>query len=232
MKQKIDEYYKEALGVEWYQELKPILYSSMMNNIRAYIINKRGSKGAEIYPRQEEVFSAFKCTSYSDTKIVILGQDCYHTPGHAHGLAFSSKHRVCPPSLRNILKEVDNDIYPKTYQSRNTWRLDTWANQGVLLLNTALTVEKGNPGSHIGIWQPFTKSVIEVLNKRKGLIYMLWGGYAKQFKTCIDVSNNYVLEAAHPSPLSANKGFFGCKHFSKANELLSEKYGKEFTIKW
>lgn len=182
-----------------------------------------------IFPPKQLVFSAFT-TNLSDIKVVILGQDPYHTPGAAEGLAFSvPKKQPIPPSLINIYKEIDNDIGHHTNTSGS---LREWQKQGVLLLNTVLTVEAHKPKSHSGKgWEIFTTSVISYLNReREGLVFMLWGRDARNKKSLIDEKRHLVLEAAHPSPLSAYNGFFGCKHFSKCNEYL-EKKGKE-PIKW
>ena len=182
-----------------------------------------------IFPPKQLVFSAFT-TNLSDIKVVILGQDPYHTPGAAEGLAFSvPKKQPIPPSLINIYKEIDNDIGHHTNTSGS---LREWQKQGVLLLNTVLTVEAHKPKSHSGKgWEIFTTSVISYLNReREGLVFMLWGRDARNKKSLIDEKRHLVLEAAHPSPLSAYNGFFGCKHFSKCNEYLKEK-GKE-PIKW
>lgn len=182
-----------------------------------------------IFPPKQLVFSAFT-TNLSDIKVVILGQDPYHTPGAAEGLAFSvPKKQPIPPSLINIYKEIDNDIGHHTNTSGS---LREWQKQGVLLLNTVLTVEAHKPKSHSGKgWEIFTTSVISYLNReREGLVFMLWGRDARNKKSLIDEKRHLILEAAHPSPLSAYNGFFGCKHFSKCNEYLKEK-GKE-PIEW
>ena len=182
-----------------------------------------------IFPPKQLVFSAFT-TNLSDIKVVILGQDPYHTPGAAEGLAFSvPKKQPIPPSLINIYKEIDNDI---GHHANTSGSLREWQKQGVLLLNTVLTVEAHKPKSHSGKgWEIFTTSVISYLNReREGLVFMLWGRDARNKKSLIDEKRHLVLEAAHPSPLSAYNGFFGCKHFSKCNEYLKEK-GKE-PIKW
>ena len=182
-----------------------------------------------IFPPKQLVFSAFT-TNLNDIKVVILGQDPYHTPGAAEGLAFSvPKKQPIPPSLINIYKEIDNDI---GHHANTSGSLREWQKQGVLLLNTVLTVEAHKPKSHSGKgWEIFTTSVISYLNReREGLVFMLWGRDARNKKSLIDEKRHLVLEAAHPSPLSAYNGFFGCKHFSKCNEYLKEK-GKE-PIKW
>lgn len=182
-----------------------------------------------IFPPKKLVFSAFS-TDLSLVKVVILGQDPYHTPGAAEGLAFSvPSSQPIPPSLINIYKEIDADI---GHHVNTSGSLRGWQKQGVLLLNTVLTVEAHRAGSHRGKgWETFTTEVIKYLNrKRDGLVFILWGRDARNKKTLIDSSRHLILEAAHPSPLSAYNGFFGCKHFSKCNDYLM-KNGKE-PIKW
>lgn len=175
----------------------------------------------KIYPPGSLIFNAFNLTPFEDVKVVILGQDPYHGYNQAHGLSFSVlKGTKPPPSLRNMYKEIKADIgveMPKAYGD-----LTHWAKQGVFLLNSALTVRDGEPNSHAKIgWQIFTDAVISTLsNKREGLIFLLWGLYAQQKQSLIDETKHHVLKAAHPSPLSAEKGFMGCKHFSKTNEWL------------
>ena len=173
-----------------------------------------------IYPNMHNIFEALKHTSYKDTKVLILGQDPYHGENQAHGLAFSVQPNVAiPPSLLNIYKELKNDI--GCFIPNNGY-LIPWADQGVLLLNTALTVRAHEANSHKGKgWEIFTDRIIELLNDRKDpVIFVLWGANARKKKELIDNSRHYILEAPHPSPLSASRGFFGCKHFSKINEIL------------
>ena len=172
-----------------------------------------------IYPKKAQVFSAFT-TDLNEVKVVILGQDPYHTPGAAHGLAFSvPSSQPIPPSLINIYKEIDNDIGHHVNQTGN---LKNWQNQGVLLLNTVLTVEAHKAGSHRGKgWEIFTTEVIKYLNEtRPHLVFLLWGRDARNKKSLIDTTKHLVLESPHPSPLSAHAGFFGNHHFSKTNEFL------------
>lgn len=172
-----------------------------------------------VYPHRENVFKAFKYTSYLDTKIVIIGQDPYINPNQAHGLAFSvMKDAKIPPSLRNIFKEIEND----TGVNNICGSLTNWAEQGVLLLNAVLTVRQGQIGSHRGKgWETFTDKVIELLNQREDpVIFMLWGNDAKKKMDLITNPNHFLLTAVHPSPQSSYNGFFGCRHFSKANEIL------------
>lgn len=180
-----------------------------------------------VYPNMYDIFNALKITAYNDVRVVILGQDPYHGEGQAHGLSFSVKPDIpVPPSLLNMYKELQNDL--GCYIPNNGF-LEKWAKQGVLLLNTALTVRANSANSHKGMgWEIFTDTVIEHLNNREeSVIFMLWGNNAKSKKPLIMGNNSkrhVILEAAHPSPLSAHSGFFGCKHFSKANEHL-EKMG-------
>lgn len=175
-----------------------------------------------IYPPGNLIFNAFNQTPFNRVKIVLLGQDPYHGPGQAHGLCFSVPDGVPhPPSLQNIFKEIQSDLGIPVPQKSD---LTFWARQGVLLINAILTVRAGEPTSHQNKgWEKFTDAVIRNLSeKRKDLIFLLWGNYAQAKEALIDGSRHHILKAAHPSPLSANRGFFGCKHFSKANEILSE----------
>ena len=174
-----------------------------------------------VYPPKQQVFSAFT-TDLNDVKVVILGQDPYHEPGQAHGLAFSVKKGVMPPpSLKNIYKELHDDL---GVTAPSHGELTEWAKQGVLLLNTALTVRRGQANSHRGKgWETFTDSVIRILNdKPEPLVFLLWGGNAKGKLPLLTNPKHLVLTAAHPSPLSAFNGFFGCRHFSKANAYLQQ----------
>jgi len=177
------------------------------------------NSGKKIYPEPKNFFKAFEICSYENVKVVILGQDPYHTPNAANGLAFSvNKNQKLPPSLKNIFKEIKNDVGVEN----ETGNLTKWAKQGVLLLNSSLTVVEGMPGSHSQIgWQIFTDKAVQLIQRKKKVIFMLWGNFAKQKKQLIE-DDNFILEAPHPSPFSANSGFFGCKHFSKANEILSD----------
>ena len=173
-----------------------------------------------IYPNMYNIFEALKHTSYKDTKVLILGQDPYHGENQAHGLAFSVQPNVAiPPSLLNMYKELKNDI--GCFIPNNGY-LIPWADQGVLLLNTALTVRAHEANSHKGKgWEVFTDRIIKLLNDRNDpVIFVLWGANARKKKELIDSSRHYILEAPHPSPLSASRGFFGCRHFSKINKIL------------
>ena len=180
-------------------------------------------KSKKIYPPKNEIFNAFRHTAFKDVKVVILGQDPYHGPHQAEGLSFSVKNDVRkPPSLQNIFKELNSDLnipFPETNS------LIPWADQGVLLLNTVLTVEASHPASHKGLgWEEFTDEVIRILNaKETPIVFILWGAFAKSKKTLITNPIHYIIESAHPSPFSANNGFFGSKPFSKTNNFLISK---------
>ena len=192
---------------------------SYFREIKNSLISDHNS-GKKIYPKPNNFFKAFEICPYEEVKIVILGQDPYHTPGTANGLAFSvSKNQKLPPSLKNIFKEIQEDLGIKNEKGD----LTRWAEQGVLLLNSSLSVIEGMPGSHSQIgWQTFTDRAVKLIQKKKNIIFMLWGNFAKQKKELIE-DGNHILEASHPSPFSANVGFFGCKHFSKANKMLIDQ---------
>lgn len=177
--------------------------------------------GKVIYPEDGQVFSAFEMTPLENVRVVILGQDPYHGPGQAHGLAFSVLSGVrVPPSLKNIFKEIRNDI---GCDIPPDGCLDAWARRGVLLLNSVLTVESGEPASHAGVgWEEFTDQVVNILNDRsKGLVFLLWGAYAQKKGRYINRDKHLVLGTSHPSPLSAHRGFLGCRHFSKTNAWMT-----------
>ncbi len=183
-------------------------------------------------PKGNEIFNALSTTPFDKVRIVIMGQDPYPTPGHAHGLCFSVQEQVrpLPPSLKNIFKEIESDLGIKTPENGNLMR---WTSQGVLLLNAVLTVKSGAARSHQGKgWEKFTNTIIEKLSSdNENIVFMLWGGDAKKKKKLIDTNKHFVLESGHPSPLSANRGYwFGNKHFSKANNFLQSKGLKE--IAW
>lgn len=175
-----------------------------------------------IYPPGSQIFSAFNLTPLTAVKVVIIGQDPYHGTGQAHGLCFSVPDSIAiPPSLVNIYKEINNDLgipIPKT------GNLENWARQGVLLLNATLTVRAGNAGSHQGKgWEIFTDTVIKTVSDlRAGIVFLLWGKYAQEKQSLIDKEKHFILTAPHPSPFSANRGFFGCRHFSRTNQILIE----------
>lgn len=189
-------------------------------NTLAYV-GKARQHGTTIYPPQKDVFNAFRYTELSEVKVVILGQDPYHGPNQAHGLSFSVRPGIpAPPSLVNMYKELAKDI--ADFQYPNHGYLVSWAQQGVLLLNTVLTVEQGKAHSHAHLgWETFTDKVIAAINQhRAGVVFLLWGSHAQKKGQFIDNQKHFVLKAPHPSPLSANRGFFGCRHFSKTNKIL------------
>lgn len=213
---------------DWLSELK---ICSKLDNINAPIsyIKNEIENGKEISPKIDNIFNAFKYCSFSSAKVVIFGQDPYFQRGFANGLAFSvNKNQTVPASLRNIYKEIENDI---GYVSNKDGCLENWAQQGVLLLNSSLSVEVLKPGSHSNIgWDKFIIDIIKTLNKKNNIVFILWGNHAKQYLKYIDNDNNLILSAAHPSPFSAYRGFFGSKHFSKCNSYLKKNNLKE--IKW
>ncbi|MCC4782253.1 uracil-DNA glycosylase [Vibrio splendidus] len=190
-------------------------------SVLAFVEQQRNS-GKTVYPPQEQVFSAFDMTPFESVRVVILGQDPYHGANQAHGLAFSVLPGVkIPPSLRNMYKELAQDI--EGFEIPSHGYLDTWASQGVLMLNTVLTVEEAKAHSHAKCgWETFTDTIIAELNQRsEPIIFLLWGAHAQKKGQAIDADKHHVLVAPHPSPLSARRGFFGCQHFSMTNELLS-----------
>ncbi|AMG02736.1 uracil-DNA glycosylase [Vibrio mimicus] len=187
-------------------------------------VESQRQAGKVIYPPAKDVFNAFRFTEFGDVKVVILGQDPYHGPNQAHGLCFSVLPGVkTPPSLVNIYKELAQDI--PGFQIPQHGYLQSWAQQGVLLLNTVLTVEQGMAHSHANTgWETFTDRVIDALNQhRTGLVFLLWGSHAQKKGRMIDRQRHHVLMAPHPSPLSAHRGFLGCQHFSKTNQVLQEQ---------
>ncbi|GEA10740.1 uracil-DNA glycosylase [Alteromonas sp. KUL49] len=194
-------------------------FQSLMQKVEA-----SRAAGNNVYPPSSDVFNALSITSLSDVKVVILGQDPYHGPRQAHGLCFSVLPDVkTPPSLVNIYKELANDIDGFAIPEHGT--LTKWAEQGVLLLNTVLTVEQGKAHSHAKWgWETFTDSVINAVNQHcSNVVFLLWGAHAQKKGASLDTSKHLVLSAPHPSPLSAHRGFFGCKHFSEANDYLAKK---------
>ena len=201
----------------WDNVLKDEYNKDYFKRLRSFLKKEYSTKIC--YPKKEEIFNALKYTNYEDVKVVILGQDPYHGENEAHGFCFSVRNAVRrPPSLNNILKELYDDL--KIVRKEN--ELTSWAEQGVLLLNSVLTVVKDTPLSHRGIgWEEFTDSIIKKINEKDStVVYILWGSYASSKKYLITNPKHYVIESAHPSPLSANKGFFGSKPFSKTNEIL------------
>ncbi|MBE6673767.1 MAG: uracil-DNA glycosylase [Ruminococcaceae bacterium] len=216
------------LGNDWDEILKGEFEKDYYLKIREYLKSEYFTKS--IFPPMHDIFNALKYTPFENTKVVILGQDPYHEPGQAHGLSFSVKRGVkIPPSLVNIYKELHDDI---GMEIPNHGELTSWAKQGVLLLNATLTVRQGQANSHQKIgWATFTDNVIKLLNSsQRPIVFLLWGGNARSKKVYITGKHHLVLETVHPSPLSAYNGFFGCKHFSKANEFLT-KTGQE-AIDW
>ena len=203
----------------WDELLKDEFKKPYYLKLRQFLINEYRSQ--VIYPNMYDIFNAMKITSYEDVKVVIIGQDPYHGENQAHGLSFSVKKGIAPPpSLVNIFKEIKSDV--GVDNSGKHGELTKWAEEGVLLLNSCLTVRAGKANSHRGLgWENFTDDVIRLLNQReKPMVFMLWGANAKAKAQLITNPAHLVLTAAHPSPLSAYNGFFGCKHFSKANDFL------------
>jgi len=220
MEVRIEESWKQALQSEFDKPYFARLVS--------YLHQEKAS-GATIYPPGGSIFRAFDLTPVDKVKVVILGQDPYHGPGQAMGLSFSVPDGVqAPPSLKNIFKEIENELGIKMSGRTN---LESWAKQGVLLLNAVLTVRGGQPTSHSSIgWQEFTDAVIKFISDNcTGVVFMLWGNFARSKRDLIDTDRHYVLEAAHPSPL-ARGAFFGCGHFSRANEILRNENKTE--INW
>ncbi|MFM1514426.1 uracil-DNA glycosylase [Helcococcus ovis] len=205
------------IGNGWDNILEKILKSDEFQNF--YINLSREYDIYDVYPNYENIFNAFKLTKYEDIKIVIIGQDPYHQKGQANGLAFSVNSNIkTPPSLKNIFKEISSDL---GIENKNP-DLTAWAKQGVLLLNTILTVKDSNPRSYANsYWGVFSVEVIKKISERKNIIFMLWGNDAISLSKYID-EDNFILTSTHPSPLSAYRGFLGCKHFSKANEILEQ----------
>lgn len=199
---------KEEFGKVYFQQIVTFLKAEK-------------SAGRIIYPPGPLIFNAFNKTPFSKVEVVLLGQDPYHNKGQAHGLSFSVPDGIPkPPSLINIFKELENDLGIPPPKNGN---LERWATQGVLLLNASLTVRQNEPASHSKIgWLQFTDTVIsKISEQKKGIVFLLWGKFAQDKQSIIDETKHYVLKAAHPSPFSADKGFFGCRHFSKTNELLA-----------
>lgn len=206
----------------WAEILAEERKKAYFTDLTLFIESER-KNSKRIYPADDEIFNALRLTPFSSVKVVIFGQDPYHQAGQAHGLAFSVKPSVrIPPSLKNIFKELSNDLNIKTPL---TGHLTKWALQGVLLLNAVLSVEDSKPMSHAEKgWETFTDRIIgELSESRDHLVFMLWGSYARKKAELIDKSKHLILEAPHPSPLSAHRGFLGCRHFSKANSYLLQQ---------
>ncbi len=218
---KIEQSWKDALNKEFEKDY----FKNLTNFVRGEYLS-----GKTIYPAAKNIFNAFNLCPLTDVKVVIIGQDPYHEPGQAHGLCFSVESGVdLPPSLMNIYKEIESDLGHKSITNGD---LTAWANQGVLLLNATLTVRAHAAASHAGHgWETFTDAVIKtVAANQKNVVYMLWGSFAQQKAVMVDKNQNLVLMSAHPSPLSAYRGFFGNHHFSRANEYLVQ-HGKQ-PINW
>ncbi len=216
------------IGNEWDALLADEIKKDYYLRLREFL--KQEYSTHRIYPPMNDIFNALRRTSYSDVKAVILGQDPYHGAGQAHGMCFSVKKGTPPPpSLQNIFKELKSDL---GIDPPDHGELTAWADSGVLLLNTVLTVREGQANSHKGMgWEQFTDRIIELLNQReKPMVFLLWGGNARSKARLITNPNHLVLQCAHPSPLSAYNGFFGCRHFSKTNEFL-EQHGID-PINW
>ena len=217
----IEESWKEALR----DEFDKVYFQHIITFLKA-----EKASGKIIYPPGPLFFNAFEKTPFENLKVVIIGQDPYHNKGQAHGLSFSVPDGITkPPSLVNIFKELKNDLGIPIPENGN---LEKWATQGVLLLNASLSVRQNEPGSHSQTgWLQFTDSVIKrISEKKQGVIFLLWGKFAQEKQRLIDETKHYVMKAAHPSPFSADKGFFGCKHFSRTNELLMQQ--KKAPIDW
>jgi uracil-DNA glycosylase len=210
---KLEESWKSVLA----DEFEKPYFELLRNFVRQETLTQT------IYPSGCDIFKAFELTPFHNVQVVILGQDPYHGDGQAHGLCFSVPEGVAlPPSLRNIFKELNRDTGFKIPVNGN---LESWARQGVLLLNTVLTVRKNQAGSHAGKgWEQFTDAVIEKVSmNRQGVVFLLWGNYARRKKILIDSAKHFIMEAAHPSPLSAHNGFWGCGHFSKTSSILAQQ---------
>ena len=219
---------KKLIGNDWDNLLEEEFQKDYYKNLRGFLIEEYREK--TIFPGMHDIFTALKLTPYKRVKVVILGQDPYHGRGQSHGLAFSVKKGVrIPPSLRNMFKELNEDL---GVPIPNNGYLEKWAKQGVLLLNTSLTVREAEANSHSKIgWEIFTDTIIELLNERETpVVFILWGNNAKSKEKYITNKNHYIIKSVHPSPLSASRGFFGSKPFSKTNKFL-KSLGKE-EIDW
>ncbi|MDB5020048.1 MAG: Uracil-DNA glycosylase [Pedobacter sp.] len=207
----------------WQSVLSEEFEKDYMKSLRAFLVQEK-QNGKTVFPKSTDVFNAFNHTPFDNVKVVIIGQDPYHGQGQAHGLAFSvQKGITVPPSLKNIYKELETDI--EGFNKPDHGSLMQWADDGVLLLNATLTVRAHEAGSHQGKgWEIFTDRAIQLLSEeRDNLVFLLWGKFAQNKSVLIDENKHTILKAAHPSPFSAYNGFFGCKHFSKSNEVLIEK---------
>ena len=206
------------ISADWRDILQPEFDKPYFEQLTKFVRSEYGT--TQVFPAGRNIFRAFDKCPFESLKVVIIGQDPYHGVGQANGLCFSVDDGVpFPPSLQNIFKEINDDLGVAVPASGN---LDRWAEQGVLLLNAVLTVRAHEAASHAGRgWEQFTDAVVRIINERKqGIVYMLWGNYAQRKGQVADASKNLILKSVHPSPLSVYRGFFGCKHFSKANEFL------------
>lgn len=214
------------LEASWKAVLAGEFEKPYMQRLREFLQREKQARKV-IYPRGENIFHALDSTPLPEVKVVIIGQDPYHGPRQAHGLCFSVQPGVpLPPSLENIFREINDDLAaPGKRLDGSRGCLDAWARQGVLLLNAVLTVERGRAASHQGKgWETFTDAIVNVLNTgREGLVFMLWGGYAQRKGELVDRGRHCVLTSSHPSPLSAHRSFFGCRHFSRANAYLESR---------
>ena len=216
------------MEASWKEQLIDEFQAPYFKDLKEFLVQERSQHVC--YPKGSQIFNAFQYLPFEEVKVVILGQDPYHGPNQAHGLCFSVPMGIKPPpSLVNIFKEIEADL---NIPIPNHGNLELWAKQGVLLLNATLTVRANQAGSHQGKgWELFTDAVIRNLSeKREGIVFLLWGSYAITKSKIIDSSKHFILTAPHPSPLSAHRGFLGCKHFSQTNEIL-EKQGKT-PINW
>lgn len=219
---------KPSINKNWHEVLASEFDSEYFIKLNDFLVDEKSK--FKVFPQEDQIFEALNLTPPEDIKVVIIGQDPYHNDGQAHGLSFSVQKGVkIPPSLKNIYKELNQDV---DLEIPNHGFLDEWAKQGVLLLNATLTVRAHEPGSHQKKgWENFTNAIIKsISDKKENVVFLLWGRFAQQKEQLIDTSKHHVLKAAHPSPFSAHNGFFGCKHFSKTNDILKSK-GIE-TIDW
>jgi len=224
----MDEKINPTMDEGWKAVLQPEFEKEYFSKLKQFLVEEK--KHHVVYPPGPMIFAAFNHTPFSDVKVVILGQDPYHGPDQAHGLSFSVPNGVPkPPSLINMFKEIKADL---GYPIPGSGNLEKWADQGVLLLNATLTVRAHTAGSHQKQgWEQFTDAVIKTISERKeGVVFLLWGAYAQAKEALIDTTKHHILKAPHPSPLSASRGFLGCRHFSKTNELL--RYQGQSAIDW
>jgi uracil-DNA glycosylase len=233
--QELKIFFKEKVET-WYDPLKQFLHSDAFMSIGRYI-NVR-SKETIVMPSPDRIFRAFHLTKWDEVRVVIINQDPYPASEYASGIAFGIDNEFenlfipYPASLQNILDEVENDLYNGL--NFPDYTLESWCKQGVLMLNAALTVENGIPGSHVALWDPFTKEVVKAIsNNKPGTIWLLWGEHAQTYKPLINLETNHVLECGSPNPHSVKKGlWFNNKHFSETNAILEKANGTKFKIKW